>query len=721
MKYRLSANVYAPLFNPLPATAGELLVYVQSLNAQRLKESAHGYDFRTPRPPSFRWFYFFCKTVPILFFTGATPMTDISIILPVYNNEKDLPTCLDGILSQTLTSFELICIDDDSTDKTPEILKDYAQKDKRITVIKQKHRGAGPARNLGLKHAKGKYIAFIDGDDFYPENTTLEKLFTAAIKNKCDICGGSLVYYGKAGAVIPAETDYTFADEGFCNYDFYQFDYGYYRFLYRLDFIKKNNLYFPDYLRGQDPPFFVNAMIAAGRFWHIPDVCYCYRLHEEKTRKPFSEKQICGTLCSIRDILQTSSRHNLAKLHYIQAERLNNLQKRLKPWFNNSQICRLTGETASFINLSLINKINPDFKTEEFIGFLASACKISVIVPVYNVAPYLEKCLNSIIGQTVKETEIICVDDGSTDDSRKILEQYKQKDNRIKVIHQNNYGLSAARNAGLKEASAPYIAFIDSDDWIDSRYLELLLLALLTTDADCAVCSSSNISEQPELFLRTRKHDAWTAKRRHQGLVCNKSIDVDYIIPNAWAKIYKKSLIDQYSLVFPEGLINEDEAWHWYYTNLSKNTVCLSDTLYKRLIRANSIMGQKDVSPKITDILTIYLHIYRFLRKYGFWQLRKKEFYDRCQGFINNIIKNVPPELYRHAADKIASFIIKTKTPADKSVYKFIRQYASPIKKLILHKKKTDKKIKKIWKYSIKFAAAYLLFPFCIYKIYKKL
>lgn len=110
--------------------------------------------------------------------------------------------------------------------------------------------------------------------------------------------------------------------------------------------------------------------------------------------------------------------------------------------------------------------------------------KISVIVPVYNVEDYLEECINSILGQTYKNLEIILVDDGSTDNSSKICDIYEKKDKRIKVIHKENGGLSSARNEGLKYRTGEYISFVDSDDFIDKTMYEKLYSAIKKYDAD---------------------------------------------------------------------------------------------------------------------------------------------------------------------------------------------------------------------------------------------
>lgn len=112
----------------------------------------------------------------------------------------------------------------------------------------------------------------------------------------------------------------------------------------------------------------------------------------------------------------------------------------------------------------------------------------SIIVPVYNVEKYLDKCLASISEQTFKEFECIVVDDGSPDNSNDIIDRYVNKDQRFKVIHQKNMGISAARNAGLAIAQGDYIAFVDSDDYISNEYLEKFALKIANTDADIVIC-----------------------------------------------------------------------------------------------------------------------------------------------------------------------------------------------------------------------------------------
>ena len=123
---------------------------------------------------------------------------------------------------------------------------------------------------------------------------------------------------------------------------------------------------------------------------------------------------------------------------------------------------------------------------------------ISVIVPIYNVEKYINRCIDSIIEQTYTNLEIILVDDGSTDNSGSICDEYAKKDNRIKVIHKENGGVSSARNVGLDTAIGQYITFVDSDDYIEKKYCEILLKTLKKQKADCVACGYNRIYKNKE-------------------------------------------------------------------------------------------------------------------------------------------------------------------------------------------------------------------------------
>ena len=127
--------------------------------------------------------------------------------------------------------------------------------------------------------------------------------------------------------------------------------------------------------------------------------------------------------------------------------------------------------------------------------------KVSIIVPVYNVGKYLSKCLDSLINQTLEDIEIICINDGSTDNSGSICDKWQSRDNRIRVIHRDNGGASSARNSGIKIAVGRYIAYVDSDDWIRQDMYEVMHKMIVTSGADVAICREMAVDGASVLFV----------------------------------------------------------------------------------------------------------------------------------------------------------------------------------------------------------------------------
>ena len=173
--------------------------------------------------------------------------------------------------------------------------------------------------------------------------------------------------------------------------------------------------------------------------------------------------------------------------------------------------------------------------------------KISVIIPVYNSEKYIAKCLDSILCQTYKNFEVICVNDGSFDSSLSILENYKDKDGRIKIISQNNGGPSKARNTGVNNAKGKYIAFIDADDYIDRDYLNNLIYDL--KDVDMSVCNYVELNN-------TGKHNVEIFKFLKYGTTENNLNIINEVISGpgglVWGKLFSKDIIDKNNIIFNE-------------------------------------------------------------------------------------------------------------------------------------------------------------------------
>lgn len=209
---------------------------------------------------------------------------------------------------------------------------------------------------------------------------------------------------------------------------------------------------------------------------------------------------------------------------------------------------------------------------------------ISIIIPIYKVEPYLQRCLDSILNQTYSNLEIILVDDGSPDGCPQICDDYATKDNRIIVIHKKNGGLSDARNTGLDICKGDYISFVDSDDYVNEKYIEELFKISIKENADIVI--AENIQTAPQ---QNSKHfiKAYSNKDALIHLFSNNHIA--FIV--SWGKLYKKHLFS--TLRFPIGKFHEDEFTTYILFYNSKKIVYTSEILYYYYQRAGSIVSTR--------------------------------------------------------------------------------------------------------------------------------
>lgn len=225
--------------------------------------------------------------------------------------------------------------------------------------------------------------------------------------------------------------------------------------------------------------------------------------------------------------------------------------------------------------------------------------KISVIVPVYNVEQYLERCVDSIISQTYTNLEIILVNDGSTDNSGKLCDELAKKDERIRVIHKENGGLSDARNRGIDEAESDLVGFIDSDDYIDSDMYEVLLKNLNNTDADLSMCALYDVyNNTPEAQVTNKETWKLSSEQAIKMVMEAKILSV-----TAVNKLYRKSLFTD--LKFEVGKIAEDAFIMIKLLDKCEKIVATNEKKYYYVHRENSITTQK-FSTKFLNVIEAY-------------------------------------------------------------------------------------------------------------------
>lgn len=230
--------------------------------------------------------------------------------------------------------------------------------------------------------------------------------------------------------------------------------------------------------------------------------------------------------------------------------------------------------------------------------------KISIIVPIYNVENYLKNCIDSILNQTFKDFELILVNDGSTDTSLDICEDYKYIDNRIKIVNKKNGGISSARNAGLNVARGEYIGFVDSDDYIHPQMYEILYNEIIKNKADISMCDFKKVYEFDRKLLESSfiSCDEIEILNNEEALFeLGEKNGVTYVV--AWNKLYKRELFKD--IKFKEGIIHEDEyIIHRLLYQVNK-LVYIKEKLYFYLQREGSIMDKK-LDIDVVDALLAY-------------------------------------------------------------------------------------------------------------------
>lgn len=212
--------------------------------------------------------------------------------------------------------------------------------------------------------------------------------------------------------------------------------------------------------------------------------------------------------------------------------------------------------------------------------------KISVIIPVYNTGDYLQKCIESITAQTYKLLEILLIDDGSAEYTAELCDNLAAKDNRIRVYHKENEGVSIARNYGIKKATGDYICFVDSDDWIDNCMYENLYQKIMETDADIVFCDARTVRGNGKIEMDT-------LDIAPPGLQNKAEISPDTLCQlagSAWRGLYKSSTIK--SVFFPEGLkFSEDRFFNLQAITKSNSIFYLKQAYYNRYIREGSCVN----------------------------------------------------------------------------------------------------------------------------------
>lgn len=278
---------------------------------------------------------------------------------------------------------------------------------------------------------------------------------------------------------------------------------------------------------------------------------------------------------------------------------------------------------------------------------------ISVVIPVYNVETYLQECMDSILRQTLTQLEIICVDDGSTDRSANILDDYARRDNRVRVIHQKNAGPGAARNCGLRYVHGEYLIFLDSDDWFEPAFLETMLERAEHTQADIVICGSDTFQTGCKKF----NSGEWMLKKE----LVPGSIFSPKEIPQTmfqfsygwpWDKFYRTDFLKKYGLDFPK-LPNSEDLVFIFPSLVLAESIAISEKVlvHHRINRSSSVSNSRHRSIE-APLQAVTLFRQRLI-DHGLYQKYEQSFLNWAMDFLTwnaaNLGHGTPARQFYHA------------------------------------------------------------------------
>ena len=576
----------------------------------------------------------------------------VSVIIPVYNCENEINRCLTSIYSQTLKSIEIICVNDGSEDNSLEILRNHEKAHSNLCVMTQENAGQGAARNRAIAIAKGKYISFVDGDDWIEPKMCETMAFElehhpeaqlAKCGTFCDFCypvsdnerRGLENYFSEPepAGVYPTDRDKLLTG-GPCDK------------MYSTALIKENNIRFPEGVKNEDEAFVLFCVCRASAFVLMKDKFYHYIKNMSGTMNTQAKKALSGKLPDIFDIcnllldfLYAEKKHTyigrIIKSTLGAADRFESspiediMSHAVATLLDKAQFHRLVEtvvpdrrawckrKAGKYLNL----RYETPFVFRDLSMWLPTPKKsdtaslkekpdITFVVPIFNAERFLIQTLDSLLNQTMRNIEIICINDGSTDRSAEILEYYESIDPRVRAITKENSGVSATRNLGIKEARGKYIAFVDGDDVIDPEMAEKCFkaatefdLEVIAFDFECFDCASEK-----------KLDHYWTLANRAAELPMGQVFDAESFVArplsfygSSCMYLWEKEFLVKNNLKFPTIKISEDLCFVVNAVSVVKRMMILPEVFYhyRRNVTGSAITSLGNTSlpdPRINTV-----------------------------------------------------------------------------------------------------------------------
>ncbi len=590
----------------------------------------------------------------------------ISVVVPVFNCKPYIHECIDSVLNQDYPDFEVICIFDG------ESIEDYGctsyLSDSRVTLIVNEFAGVSESRNIGVSRSRGRYIYFLDGDDYLSEGA-LGKLVDLMESQNLDVLNfdADLFIHGKprsevsvnryernlpVGGVVtgPAMLNIML--------DQNQFRCPVWLLCIRHSFYSESNLGFYKGIIHEDDLFTYCCLMNARRTMWVGEKVSQHRIREDSIMsKDLSHLnldgyiRVCVELQKFnRNVFQTSIAvayyNRVLKLVVERGALLDDDECALiSPLDRESYDIFVTSGDANIlakVDSRVMSAIMPRDASlfERLAADYINRPAVSVIMPVFNASYYLHDALDDVLDQTVSNIELICVDDGSTDDSLQILKEYAERNSNITVISQENRFAGAARNTGLEIARGDYILFLDSDDRFDHRMVEMVLGSAFSNSSDVVVFGADAFDSETGEHSPTKwmlKSDLAPGESFNPSEANSVLFQMMTGVP--WNKLFKSDFIQSLGLKFQETVRSNDVYFVLSAVSQAHRISIVNNVLvHYRRNNIHSLQGTVAATP--LAVYEAYYSVKKRLLENGTYEQFRVSFINACiLNCVNNLRK----------------------------------------------------------------------------------
>ena len=530
----------------------------------------------------------------------------------MYNVENYLRSCLDSVLSQTYKDFEVLMVNDGSTDSSGVICQEFAERDRRFHYFEKENGGLSDARNYGIERAQGEYLTFIDSDDFLFEDY-LENLYHASRLSDSDITIGGYCRFGDSNFYFyndrfKSDSLVSVKDFQAIQYLDSMLDVTFITFSTAWGKLFKRELFselrFPYGKYAEDQFLIWKLYMKAEKIYVFNGASYVYRMNPLGLSNIFTLKHLDyidaleERIKDTKDMEGIEIQHSFNMYRYVLQRILGQLEEH--DYIDEAQEVREKLELAEQGQYPFLSNEVKEFEVENG-GEL-----ISIIVPIYNVEKYLRMCLDSIEQQTYSNIEVLLINDGSPDASGEICQEYVARDSRFHYFEKENGGLSDARNYGIERSNGKYITFVDSDDWLELTYVEDLYQAAIRNDADTVVSHFTIYNESDRNYYVHIWDDYYEKTYTGEELVLElPSLESEgYVFTTSWGILFNQKLFN--NIRFPKGKVIEDSRTNYKLFFKSEKITYIHKEIYYHREGIKSICS--NITEKfLTDVLECLL------------------------------------------------------------------------------------------------------------------